>query len=85
MLFPVTKPELDTSGIDGVDITPWKHFKTVSILATVTMVLVYILLSPIGLVDSAREKTIEIGFIVLGIVTAFVLFGVPLILRRFAK
>lgn len=84
-LFPVVKPELDTSGIDGVDITPWKHFKLVSILATVAMLLTYVVLSPIGLVDSTREKTIELGYIIAGIIAAFLLFGLPLILRRSSK
>lgn len=81
-IFPVNKPPIDTSGIDGVDITPWKYFKPISILATIAMVTVYILLSPVGLVEPGREKTIEYGIIAAGLVMAFVLFGVPLIRKK---
>ena len=68
--------------VEGVDTTPWKHFKLVAVLVTVTMIGTYILLSPIGLADSDRVKTIEYGKIIAGIIMAFVLFAVPLILRK---
>jgi solute:Na+ symporter, SSS family len=83
--FPHEKPEFRDEGIKGIDMTPWKHFKWVSILATLTMVAVYILFSPWGLVDSGGGKTIEYGLIVAGLVTAFLLFGLPLINNRIKK
>ncbi|MCH2615248.1 MAG: hypothetical protein MKZ70_11270, partial [Opitutales bacterium] len=80
---PETKPDFRKAGSGGVDVTPWKHFKTISIAATLVMIGAYILLSPVGLVDAEREKTIEYGYIVMGIIIAFVVLILPIIrLRR---
>ena len=47
------------------------------------MIGAYILLSPVGLVEAEREKTIEYGYIVMGIVIAFLVLILPIIrLRR---
>jgi SSS family solute:Na+ symporter len=79
------KEAIKEKDIEGVDTTPWKYFKPVSIIATIAMVAVYILLSPAGLVESTREKTMEYGIIILGIIIAFILFGMPLIWRKMAS
>jgi len=79
------KEAIKEKDIEGVDTTPWKYFKPVSIIATIAMVAVYILLSPAGLVESTREKTMEYGIIILGIIMAFILFGMPLIWRKMAS
>tara|TARA_B100001123_G_C15341648_1_gene1035233 strand:+ start:3698 stop:5395 length:1698 start_codon:yes stop_codon:yes gene_type:complete len=74
------------SELEGVDTTPWKHFTKISLMAVVTMVGLYVALSPWGLVESERIKTIETGKIIAGIIMAFVLFGIPLIWRsKFQK
>jgi len=79
------KEAIKEKDIEGVDTTPWKYFKPVSIIATIAMVAVYILLSPAGLVESTREKTMEYGIIILGIIITFILFGMPLIWRKMAS
>ena len=76
------KEEIKERDIEGVDTTPWKHFKPVAILATVAMAITYVVLSPWGLVESTREKTIELGIIIAGVIMAFVLFGVPLLHKK---
>ena len=68
--------------IEGVDTTPWKYFKPVAIIASCAMAITYFVLSPWGLVESTRVKTMELGIIAAGIVIAFVLFGVPLIIKK---
>lgn len=83
-VFPHAKPELPTAGPEGVDITPWKHFKWISVLATITMVAAYIFFSPLGVAKSDNPKTIEYGIIIIGIVFAFVLFGAPLLWRKYS-
>ena len=82
--FPHAKPELPTAGPEGVDITPWKHFKWISVLATIAMVAAYLFFSPLGVAKSDNSKTIEYGIIITGLVFAFVLFGVPLLWRKYA-
>ena len=82
--IPQKKPEFKSMGIEGVDTKPWKHFKVIATLASLAMLSTYILLSPIGLVESNREKHIEYGAIAAGIVMAFVLFGLPLIREKMA-
>ncbi len=84
-LKPVSKPDFRTAGPDGVDVTPWKHFKTISIAATLVMVGAYILLSPIGLVDADREKSIEYGYIAMGVVIAFLVLVLPILRQRSRK
>jgi SSS family solute:Na+ symporter len=79
---PETKPNFRDAGTEGVDMTPWKHFKTVSIVATLVMIGAYILLSPMGLVDAEREKTIEYGYIAIGIVIAFLVLILPILRQR---
>lgn len=79
---PETKPDFRDAGAEGVDVTPWKHFKTVSIVATLVMIGAYILLSPIGLVEAERDKTIEYGYIVMGIVIAFLVLILPIFRQR---
>ena len=74
-----TKPDFRNAGPEGVDVTPWKHFKNISIAATLLMIGAYILLSPVGLVEAEREKTIEYGYIVMGIVIAFLVLILPII------
>ncbi len=76
------KPPFRTTTVEGVDLTPWKHFKLVSVIAMLVMIGAYALLSPIGLVDSERVKTIEYGYIAFGLVTAFCVLGIPVILKR---
>jgi SSS family solute:Na+ symporter len=80
--FPHEKPELSTAGTDGVDTTPWKHFKWISVLATVVMVITYVLFSPLGVVESDHDKTIEYGIIITGLVFAFIFFGIPLLRKK---
>ena len=63
---------------------PWKHFKWISVLATITMVAAYIFFSPLGVAKSDNPKTIEYGIIIIGIVFAFVLFGAPLLWRKYS-
>lgn len=77
-----SKPEFRSAGPEGVDLTPWKHFKTVSILATLLMIATYVLLSPLGLVETDQPKSINIGYIAIGLVIAFVVLGVPLLRKR---
>jgi len=79
---PETKPDFRNAGPEGVDITPWKHFKTISIAATLLMIGTYFLLSPLGLVDAEREKTIEYGYIVMGLVIAFLVLVLPILRQR---
>lgn len=76
------KPEFRSIGPEGVDLTPWKHFKTVSIIATLLMIATYILLSPLGLVDTDSIKSINYGYIAIGCVIAFVILGIPLLRKR---
>ncbi len=76
------KPAFRSAGTEGVDLTPWKHFKTVSIAATLLMIATYVLLSPLGLVGTDQPKSINIGYIAIGLVIAFVVLGVPLLRRR---
>lgn len=76
------KKAIEERSIEGVDTTPWRFFKPIAITATCAMVATYLILSPWGLVESTRVKTIEWGIIAAGIVMVFVLFGVPLILRK---
>ncbi len=80
--MPHEKPEIREVGIEGVDTTPWKHLKAVSIAATLLMIAMYITLSPAGLVETDRVKTIEYGYIVSGLAAAFLFLGVPLILKK---
>ena len=44
------------SELVGVDTTPWKHFTKISVMAVVTMVGLYVVLSPWGLVESDRSN-----------------------------
>lgn len=76
------KPAFRSAGTEGVDLTPWKHFKTVSIAATLLMIATYVLLSPLGLVETDQPKSVNIGYIAIGLVIAFVVLGVPLLRRR---
>ena len=76
------KPAFRSAGTEGVDLTPWKHFKTVSIAATLLMIATYVLLSPLGLIGTDQPKSINIGYIAIGLVIAFVVLGVPLLRRR---
>jgi SSS family solute:Na+ symporter len=76
------KPAFRSAGPEGVDLTPWKHFKTVSIAATLLMIATYVLLSPLGLVETDQPKSVNIGYIAIGLVIAFVVLGVPLLRRR---
>jgi uncharacterized sodium:solute symporter family permease YidK len=76
------KKAIEERSIEGVDTTPWRYFKPVAITATCAMIATYILLSPWGIVESSREKTIELGIIAAGIVMIFVLLGLPLILKK---
>ena len=76
------KPAFRSAGPEGVDLTPWKHFKTVSIAATLLMIATYVLLSPLGLIGTDQPKSINIGYIAIGLVIAFVVLGVPLLRRR---
>ena len=82
--FPSERPEIVSTNIEGVDTTPWKHLKWVSVLALLAMVGTYVVFSPLGLVDAGREKTIQYGVIVTGLIMVFVVFGIPL-LRRSAN
>ncbi|MDE0768695.1 MAG: solute:sodium symporter family transporter [Opitutaceae bacterium] len=77
-----SKPAFRSAGPEGVDLTPWKHFKTVSIIATLLMIGTYVLLSPLGLVETDQPKSVNIGYIAIGLVIAFVVLGVPLLRRR---
>ena len=81
--FPHAKPELPTSGPEGVDITPWKHFSWISILATIIMVGTYIFFSPLGVAKSDSGKTIEYGIILTGLIFAFLFFMGPLLWRKY--
>ncbi len=76
------KEAIKERDIEGVDTTPWKYFKPIAILASAAMIITYTVLSPWGLVESTREKTIELGIIIAGIIMAFVLFGVPLLVKK---
>jgi SSS family solute:Na+ symporter len=76
------KEPIQFKDLEGVDTTPWKHFKLVAVLAMSAMVGVYFFLSPWGIVESDRIKTIETGKILAGLVMAFVLFGLPLMRKR---
>ena len=78
---PYKKSLPKKESIEGVDTTHWKHLKWVSVLATFCMVTTYVLLSPLGLVDSTREKTIDYWIIAVGGVMAVIVLGVP-VLRR---
>lgn len=82
--FPKQKPDFKDTGIEGVDTTTWKYFKPVAMTVTAAMLCTYYLLSPLGLVESNREKTMEYGVILAGVVMAFVLFGLPLIRKKTA-
>lgn len=77
-----SKPAFRSAGPEGVDLTPWKYFKPVSIIATLLMIGTYILLSPLGLVDTDQPKDVNIGYIVVGLVIAFVVLGIPLLRKR---
>lgn len=79
---PHAKPEIRSAGIEGLDMTPWKHFKTISIVATLLMIATYILLSPLGFVETVKAKTINFGYIITGIVIAFSILGIPLLRKR---
>jgi len=76
------KPEFRVTGVEGVDTEPWKHFKTISIVATLLMVATYIALSPIGLVDTDKPKNIDYKFIGIGIGIAICVLGIPIMRRR---
>ena len=76
------KPAFRSAGPEGVDLTPWKYFMPVSIIATLLMIITYILLSPLGLVDTDQPKDVNIGYIVVGLVIAFVVLGIPLLRKR---
>ncbi len=79
-IFPgEIKPPFRDAPVEGLDLTPWKHFKLISVIAVLVMVGTYALLSPLGLVDSDREKTIEYGYIAFGVVVAFCVLGIPVI------
>ncbi len=80
--FPHEKPDLPKTGPEGVDTTPWKHFKWISILATVVMIGTYIFFSPLGVANTDSPKTIEYGLIIAGIIFAFVFFLGPLFWRN---
>ena len=77
-----SKPAFRSAGPEGVDLTPWKYFKPVSIIATLLMIGTYTLLSPLGLVDTDQPKDVNIGYIVVGLVIAFVVLGIPLLRKR---
>ena len=77
-----SKPAFRSADPEGVDLTPWKYFKPVSIIATLLMIGTYILLSPLGLVDTDQPKDVNIGYIVVGLVIAFVVLGIPLLRKR---
>ena len=77
-----SKPAFRSAGPEGVDLTPWKYFMPVSIIATLLMIITYILLSPLGLVDTDQPKDVNIGYIVVGLVIAFVVLGIPLLRKR---
>ncbi len=76
---PYKKSLPQKESIEGVDTTPWKRMKWVSVLAVVCMIATYVLLSPLGLVDSTREKTIDYWIIAVGSVMAIVVLGVPVL------
>jgi SSS family solute:Na+ symporter len=77
-----SKPDFRSSGQEGVDLTPWKHFKTVSIIATLLMIATYVLLSPLGLAETDQPKDVNIGYILIGLVIAFAVLGIPLLRRK---
>ncbi len=77
-----SKPDFMSSGPEGVDLTPWKHFKTVSIIATLLMIATYVLLSPLGLAETDQPKDVNIGYILIGLVIAFAVLGIPLLRRK---
>ncbi len=79
---PATKPEFRTMTVEGLDLRPWKHFKLVSIISMLVMVGAYISFSSWGLVESDKPKTIEYGYIAMGLVIAFCVFGIPLLRQR---
>ena len=51
-------------------------------LTVLVMIGAYVPLSPLGLVDSDREKTIEYGYIAFGLVVAFCVLGIPVIRKH---
>jgi uncharacterized sodium:solute symporter family permease YidK len=77
--FPHDKPPLPDIGTEGIDTTPWKHFKWVSVLAVIAMIATYIVFSPLGVADSKSGKDINWTFLIIGVVMTFVVFGIPLI------
>jgi len=79
---PATKPEFRDSPVEGLDLRPWKHFKLVSVIAMIVMIGAYISFSSWGLVESNKPKTIEYGYIAIGLVIAFCVFGIPLLRKR---
>lgn len=79
---PATKPEFRTMTVEGLDLRPWKHFKLVSVMAMLVMIGAYISFSSWGLVESDKPKTIEYGYIAMGLVIAFCVFGIPLFRKR---
>jgi len=79
---PATKPEFRTMTVEGLDLRPWKYFKLVSVIAMLVMVGAYISFSSWGLVESDKPKTIEYGYITMGLVIAVCVFGIPLFRKR---
>jgi len=79
---PATKPEFRTMTVEGLDLRPWKHFKLVSVIAMLVMIGAYISFSSWGFVESDKPKTIEYGYIAMGLVIAVCVFGIPLFRKR---
>ncbi len=71
--------------VEGLDLRPWKHFKLVSVIAMLVMIGAYITFSPWGLVETDKPKTIEVGYIAMGLVIAFCVFGIPLLRKRISR
>ncbi len=62
----------------GVDLRPWKYFVPVSGLAMLTMIGAYVVFSPWGLVQTATDKGIDMGWLIAGLVMSAVIFGIPI-------
>ncbi len=80
--YPASKPDFRNMTVEGLDLRPWKHFKLVSVIAMLVMIGAYISFSSWGLVESDKPKTIEYGYIIVGLVIAFSVFGIPLVRKR---
>ena len=77
-VFPSTREIKLPAAAKDIDLTPWKYFPHISVVAMITMVATYVVLSPWGLVKDAADKQINYWFIAAGLAMCVVIFGIPI-------